>query len=358
MDLANTAIDTTTDTLDNVIDELRRLYGDDFRLFAGVHHARYLPADVAFHVISRVFQGRYLLRPGRQLNRIIGGVIGRAQHVFPSIKLFANAFLSNHMHLMLQGPAPDVAAFVGFVKREISRRWGAHPDINWPGTMWHGYIATALPSPQSQIACFKYVLSQGVKEGLVAKPQLWPGIHSAKQLLSGANLTGEWLDATAYAVARDRERRKVHPKPVLKARFYRTYEAVHTQIAPWSNLSPEEYRDRIRALCDEIEREAEKARGGRPPVGTKAVMEMPLETRSELPTQPWIMGRRRMICWAQGATEEARAYVDRHWTFQQAFRTASLSYLAGDRGVAFPAEAFLPSVWPLRRQRQDRLRPD
>ncbi len=68
------------------------------------------------------------------------------------------------MHMMLQGPAHQVPAFVGFVKREISRRWGGKPWINWPGTMWHGYLATALPTVESQENCLAYILSQAVKE--------------------------------------------------------------------------------------------------------------------------------------------------------------------------------------------------
>jgi len=203
--------DAPVDRHDDIIEELKRLYGDDFELLAGWHHARYLPADVPFHVISRVFQGRHLLRPVKALNRIVAGVIGRAKTTYPNVSLFANAFLSNHVHMMLQGPTRDVVAFIGFVKREISRRWGEHPGINWPGTMWHGYVATALPTSESQVRCLRYILSQGVKEGLVAKPQLWPGVHSAKQLLAGSKLKGEWFDATAYAVAATVNRAKSGP---------------------------------------------------------------------------------------------------------------------------------------------------
>jgi len=168
MHLARTSPDpdvpVNLDRHDQTVNELRRLYGDDFELLAGTHHARYLPADTPFHIISRVFQGRYLLRPDRPLNRIIAGVIGRAQQTYPAVKLFAHAFMSNHVHMMLQGPTRDLVSFIAFVKREISRRWGEHPGINWPGAMWHDYIATALPTPQSQVVCLKYILSQGVKD--------------------------------------------------------------------------------------------------------------------------------------------------------------------------------------------------
>ena len=346
MDLSEAVGGFPLNHYDDLITELKRLYGEDFQLLAGKHHARYLPDDVPFHVISRVFQGRHLLRPGKALNRIIAGVLGRAQTVYPGIHLFAQAFLSNHLHMMLQGPTRDVVGFIGFVKREISRRWGVHPGINWPGTMWHSYLATALPTAKSQVQCLRYILSQGVKEGLVAKPQLWPGVHSAKQLLAGSKLKGEWFDATAYAVARDRQSRKKRSRVATKAGFYRTYEVTLAPICPWKDLSAEEYRKRIRGLCAEIEEEGRVTRAGRPPLGARGIRRIPLSHRSELPAQPWLADRRQMICWADARAPETREYVDRHWVFQRAFRAASMTYLAGDVAAKFPAGAFRPPVWP------------
>src|SRR5512147_349534 len=106
-------------------------------LFAGQHHARLIDERVPFHVISRVFQGRHLLRPCTELNDLAIGVIARARELFPSVKLYAVAMMSNHLHMMLQGPSNEVPFFIGFIKREISRRWGSRPDVRWPGTMWH-----------------------------------------------------------------------------------------------------------------------------------------------------------------------------------------------------------------------------
>ena len=85
--------------IDLSLGELRKLYGDQAGLFVGRHHARFHTSDVPYHVISRVFQGRCLLVPSAPLNRSIYGVLGRAQTLWPHVKLFAYAFMSNHMHL-------------------------------------------------------------------------------------------------------------------------------------------------------------------------------------------------------------------------------------------------------------------
>ena len=137
---------------------------------AGRHHARMLRADVPYHIISRTFQGRHLLRPCADLNNIIVGVLGRARDVYPGTHIYAFAFLSNHVHMMLQGPTDELPRFIAYVKREISHRWGKHSSVRWKGTMWQTYKATALPTPKSQQICLRYILGQGVKEDLVESP--------------------------------------------------------------------------------------------------------------------------------------------------------------------------------------------
>ena len=63
-------------------------------------------------------------------------------------------------------------SFVGFIKKEISRRLGVRYRL--PGTFWQSrFAATALPTAESQLSCLKYLLSQGVKEDLVERPEHW-----------------------------------------------------------------------------------------------------------------------------------------------------------------------------------------
>jgi REP element-mobilizing transposase RayT len=326
--------------------ELEALYGRKLKVFAGEHHARYFPENVPVHVISRIFQGRYLLKPNRQLRKLVAGVLGRAQRVFPLVKLYATAFLSNHFHAMLSGPAAQLAAFIAHVKREISRRWGETPGVNWPGTMWSTYLATALPSAASQIQCLKYILSQGVKEKLVDKPQQWPGVHSARTLMSGSRMIGEWLHGTALGRAQDAQSRRKRPKPVRKADFYETYEVKHVPIPAWAHLSAEDYKVRVRRLVDEIVEEGRIARGGKPPLGVKAVLAIPLNHRSDLPPQPWFEKRKRLICWGDPRDAEVQQFIDDYWTFQRAFRAASKAFLEGDGSAVFPRYAFKPGGPP------------
>jgi REP element-mobilizing transposase RayT len=199
----------------------------DSLFFAGGHHARLIDERVPFQVISRVFQGRHLLRPCDELNDIIIGVVARALELFPSVKLYALAFMSNHLHMMLQGASHEVPSFIGFVKREISRRWGGRDDVNWPGTMWHEYLATALPTPESEEECFEYVLAQGVKDNLVERPQDGPGVYTAKAIMGSGALVGTWFDATGYARARCRAQTCAATSCEAQAHFHAAAVVVH-----------------------------------------------------------------------------------------------------------------------------------
>ncbi len=307
----------------------------------GIHHARYIEADVPYHVISRIFQGRCLLVPTDELNELIVGVVGRALELFPSVVLFALTVLSNHLHAMLRGQPDQVSACLGFVKREISRRYG--PQIGWSGTMWDEYVATALPTVESQVNCLKYLLSQAVKEGLVESPLDWPGVHTAKALLDPKPLRGKWFNATGYGRAVRKQRLRRNPKPVDKERFVTEIEVRLAKLPAWAELADEEYRREVERLVDEVIGEARTARRGRRACGARCVRRTPRNTRRSLPKPPWWEERRRMICWADPKAKATREYVARYWAFQAAFRQASDACKAGLTTPAFPAGAFRPA---------------
>jgi REP element-mobilizing transposase RayT len=313
--------------------------------FQSINHARFHDADTPYHVVFRVLQGRFLLRPDRKgrLNSIIAGVIGRAQELFPSIRLYAHAWLSNHAHLLLQGSAEDIPAFVGFLKREISRRWGV--QVDWPGPMWEAYESTALPTPESQREAFAYVMAQSTKENLVASPVLWPGVHCARDLIAGTCRRGVWFDGTAYGKAAHRTRTRRNPRGVNRADYERCYSVTLRKIPCWSDLDDHNYREKVRALVESIVDNAAATRGGDRVRGRRAVLSVPRDHRSSLPPHPWYEKRRRMICWASRTAKQTRKYLRDYWEFQRRFRDAARRFLAGELQAAFPPGSFRPPLF-------------
>ena len=311
------------------------------RPFAGAHYARYLEPGVPYHIISRVFQGRCLLVPDDHINDVIVGVLSRARELYPHIRLFAIACMSNHIHAMLTGPAHNVAAFLAFVKREISRRLAPHCDW-YGGTMWNEYLASALPTPDSQEQALRYILAQGVKEELVERAQDWPGVHAAKVLATGAPLMGHWLDATAYGRARRKRRAAQRPGPINMERFRTLRQLTFDPIPAWISLSPVDYQQRIATMLDDIEIEGRALRQGRPVLGPDGVRATPRTLILPLPRPPWFEDRRRMICWCDMRAPEAVEYLDRYRAFQRAFREASSARRSGRTFPPFPEGAFSP----------------
>ncbi|MEE8367729.1 MAG: hypothetical protein V3S30_05385 [Thermoanaerobaculia bacterium] len=53
------------------------------------------PGAGLFEVTTRTVQGRFLLKPSKELNTIILGVLGRVQQLYP-VEIHAFTFLSNH----------------------------------------------------------------------------------------------------------------------------------------------------------------------------------------------------------------------------------------------------------------------
>lgn len=303
---------------------------------------RFIDPDVPLHVIVRAFQGQHLLRPCVKLNGIVYGVIGRALQLYKHVRLYAKAFMSNHIHLMLQGPPAQVPAFMAYVTREISRRWARQPGVDWEGTMFHKYIFAALPTAASQIGCLKYVLSQGTKEGLVASPFEWPGVNSARELCDGTETVGRWVDYTSFSRAVDAQRGKKAPERPKPDDFILEYAVRLTKIPAWAELGDAQYARAVLNLVRTIENEALIEANGRKPMGADNVRLIPLHRRSKLPKQPWFAKRGRLICWAARDAPETQAHHANYWAFQSAFSEARDYEKRTGLPALYPLGAFTP----------------
>ena len=316
------------------------------RFLQCARHGRFIAPDVTYHVVFKTLQSRFLLRPDDrgELRDLVTGVIARARRNWPAVSLFAATFLSTHAHMLLQGPPAAVAAFIGFTKREISRRWG--PKVGWSGPMWDRYHATAVITEAAQERCLKYVLAQSVKELLCARPEDWPGFHCAPALMTGEPMSGHWLNATQYGHAKHRAQRRGEALPD-RASYLEPESLQFDPIPAWAQHPPEQYRSAVQRLVVETALEAERVRQdrglGQPDVSR--VLEINPMARVKRPPAdsfPERSRRRRLIAWDDLRAPEVKAYLRRYWRFQHGFRASALRLLQGELGVKFPACAFRP----------------
>ena len=296
---------------------------------------RFIPDGGALvEVTTRALHSRHLLRPSRELDEIIVGVLGRAQSLY-EVRICGYMFASTHYHLLLDvDTARQLSLFMAYVNsnlaREISR---LH---RWPEKIWsRRYQAIVISDEEgAQISRLRYVLANGCKEGLVARPQDWPGVHVAKALVQGEDLTGYWFDRTQEYAARNRGER-------FDRLRYATPETLYLSPLPcWKHLPEEAWRGRALRLIQEIAEEtaAHLSRSGKQPLGIAAILSRhphhrpQHQKRSPAPLFHAISAAARRELW-----EAYRLFVD-------AFRQAADKLRAGDRNAVFPLGSFPPAL--------------
>jgi REP element-mobilizing transposase RayT len=296
---------------------------------------RFIPDGGALvEVTCRTLQGRFLLRSSQALDEIIVGVLGRAQRRY-KVRVCGYMWASNHFHLLLDiDTAHQLARFMGYVNsniaREISRLYG------WKDKIWSRRYQAIVVSgeEEAQVARLKYLLANGSKEGLVARPQDWPGVHVAKALVRGEDLTGTWFNRTQEYAARTRGESFDRYK-------YASRETLHLSPLPcWKHLPAKVWRARALELIQEIEAETalRMKRTGSQPLGAAAILgQHPHDRPKHSKKSP------APLFHAASAAVRRELWEAYRW-FVAAFRDAAEKLRSGDRNAAFPIGSFPPAL--------------
>jgi len=278
-------------------------------------------------VTTSTIQGRHLLRPSPELNRIVLGIVGRALERYPLL-LHAIVVLSTHIQLLLTVlDAEMLSAFMNYVNSKIAIEVGRM--TKWRARFWSGrYHAIPVLTDDAQVARLRYNLGHGCKEGLVRRPEEWPGVHSVGALVAGEELVGTWIDRTR--ARRDRK------SPDLEE-YKTTYKVVLHPLPCWVELTEDERRRLCAELVEEVVREAAQdgKLKGRRPVGAKAILRQ----------HPWYKPatvKRSPAPPCHASTDLARqVYLDQRAEFRHTYRFASVQYRQGNE-CEFPPHCFLP----------------
>lgn len=294
---------------------------------------RFIPPGSVVEITTRTIQGRLLLRPSGVVNDLILGVLGRAQQAH-GVEIHAFVVLSNHMHILATvRDAAQMAAFMAFVNGNIAREIGRLHG--WRDRFWsRRYRAIVVADEDAQVQRLRYILENGVKEGLVATPSLWPGCSSVSALTTGAPLIGTWHDrADAY-----RARRR--GLSIKRGDFETTYAVTLSPLPCWRHLSAETYRLACAHLVTSIDADAvaNRAAGGGPPVGVERVLGAnPHDLPAEPDTSPAPLVH-------ASSSAARRAFRAAYQAFVDAYRWAASSLRRGERGVEFPQASFPPAL--------------
>ncbi len=137
---------------------------------------RFIPENddgVLVEITCRTIGARALLVPTRDprpFNEMIGGVLGRALEVSP-LELCGVVVVSNHAHaLAVVREQQQLSRFMQHASCNLSKEVGRLRG--WSGPLWGRRYDGIVVSDESakQWNRLKYLLSHGVKEGLVESP--------------------------------------------------------------------------------------------------------------------------------------------------------------------------------------------
>jgi hypothetical protein len=289
----------------------------------------FVPGEI-YLVTMRCLQGRFLLRPSEQTNEVLGGVLARAVRL-TGVEVFAFAFASTHMHLLVRAPGGTCLASCSTFDQHLEEGW--LPDRLARCVLGAKVLAQPVLTRRRSWSG-SHVLAHGPKEGLVRKCSEWPGLSCLKLLLDRRPRRFRWFDWTRRSSSRDASRKN--------SRFDDCWaepeELVLTPL-PIAAFQTRGATGRfLRRATEAIEREA--AGTYQRVLGVAGVLrQRPQHRPARLERKP------RPLCHTTVAAlrEEFR---ERYRAFAAAFREASSRWTAGDFRAQFPDRAFRPFVWP------------
>ena len=292
---------------------------------------RFIPPErTLVEITTRTLHGRFLLKPSRRVREMTLGVLGRAQRRC-GVVIHAFVFLSNHYHLLISvDNAKQMAQFTGYLNsnlaREIARLTG------WREKIWGRRYVHIITSQEeaAQVGRLRYLLAQGVKEGLVEHPARWRGAQCVNALLDGRTLRGIWYDRTRQYRAR------LRGETVRRQDFASFEQVILSPLPCWLSLSEALRRRGIRALIDSIleedgKREHGKRQPNRLPLSKLKVTDRPRHSKRS--PAPWFH--------CASKTERLRLKMA-YFAFLKAYRHAAERWCSGDLSVQFPDGCFPP----------------
>jgi REP element-mobilizing transposase RayT len=294
---------------------------------------RHFDPQTIYFVTSRTVESRFLMAPSDKTNELIGGILARAVRQC-RVELFAYVFTSNHFHAMVRAPtAIAMSEFMQRLQSNIAIKVGRL--IRWRGRFFgRRYSAEPIVDDAAQVERLVYILSHGVKEGLVPEVKKWPGLSSVHALLHGGaaslhrwrNWTRRWRMEVDEHIKVDRFSDDCPSDPEFLAL---------SPLPCWAGLSAAERGRIVARLIARIDAGApNKAEGGAARITKQNPYDQPRHTKR---TPRPRAHASTMALWIKA--------VHRYRAFVAAFRQASRRWLAGGFDVEFPLHCFRPPPW-------------
>jgi REP element-mobilizing transposase RayT len=290
------------------------------------------PGSHLVEVTVRTVQGRFLFKPSPGFREIVIGLLARAQSLYP-LKIHAVACLSNHLHLLLSPKDIfELAAFMRHFNTNLSKEAARLHDWSGPLLQRRYQAIPVSDEEEVQIARLRYILEQGCKENLVARPSDWPGAHCSEALVQGQPLAGIWFDRTAEYNAR-RKGASVDPEELATR-----YQLELAPLPCWEQLPSVTVQRYVAEMVQHIETETRvrhRLEGTRP-LGIRSVLKQHPHSRPK-------SSKKSPAPLCHALSREVRQQLRQAYAaFVESYREAVQRLRRGDFSARFPAGSFLP----------------
>lgn len=293
---------------------------------------RMFVSGLGYLLTARCCDARFLMRPSRETNEVLGGVLARAARL-TGVEVFAFTFQSNHLHLLVRAPHGNLPKFMQFVMSNVARKVGWL--VRWRGPFWERrYSAEPVLDEEALVERLRYILSQGVKDGLVRRCRDWPGLSCLRMLVRGSRRTFLWFAWSKRWAARNEQasRDRFHPRWTERE----TLEL--TTLPHWAHLTRKQRARRVLELVRAVEQEA--AASHPRVLGREKILAQNPDYRPARPQRS-----PRPYCHATLASAR-RAFIEQYRAYVASFRAASQRWRRGELATAFPLGAVKPFLWP------------
>jgi REP element-mobilizing transposase RayT len=263
------------------------------------------------------------------MNEVLAGVLAKAAMI-ADVQLHGYVALSNHVHLLVTARGNSLSRFMQYFLGNAARKLGRL--VQWSGSFWQRrFSAEPVLDDEAALGRLRYLLSHGVKEGLVRTPEEWPGLSCLDLLRSEKGKLERffrwehrWKKGALVEGGED----------IWDERWA---EEVPLKLVPlpcWANLSFEDRQRQLQSLIDDII--LEWAPRHAEPKGAQAVqVEDPHHRPSRTKKSP------RPLCHVS-TREGFFLFRERLRGWIRAFAQASASFRQGNWNVEFPPWAFRP----------------
>ena len=206
-------------------------------------------------------------RSSKHAYKLIIGALAYSQQKY-GMRICYPVSMTNHAHwLYIPDSHTQACDFFRLAHSQISREIGK--EIGWSGGIFKERYSSTVDTdePKAQWERLKYLVSQGVKEGLVKLPEQWPGPNGAMAYLDGSMaMEGIWVDRTSFDAAMRKYNRQVKANAILRQLRrpikriikpqVRDFEHVMflqlSTIPAWENFGPSEIVENFEALRQDV----------------------------------------------------------------------------------------------------------